>query len=77
MIGVIKYAYVDLLRSRFILAYTLLLFGCTVALFQLDSDPNKVVLSLLNVVLLVVPLVSVVFTSIHFFIAVKTFKFGN
>jgi Cu-processing system permease protein len=67
MLGVIKYAYVDLLRSRFILAYTLLLLGCTVALFQLDSDPGKVVLSLLNVVLLVVPLVSVVFTSIHFF----------
>lgn len=67
MIGVIKYAYIDLLRSRFIVAYTLLLLGCTVALFQLDSDPGKVVLSLLNVVLLVVPLVSVVFTSIHFF----------
>lgn len=67
MIGVIKYAYIDLLRSRFIVAYTLLLLGCTLALFQLDSDPGKVVLSLLNVVLLVVPLVSVVFTSIHFF----------
>jgi Cu-processing system permease protein len=67
MIGVIKYAYFDLLRSRFILAYTLLLFGCTVALFQLDSDSAKVVLSLLNIVLLVSPLVSIVFTSIHFF----------
>ena len=65
--GVIKYAYFDLLRSRFILAYTLLLFGTTLALFQLDSDAGKVVLSLLNVILLVVPLVSVVFTSIHFF----------
>jgi Cu-processing system permease protein len=67
MVGIIKYACFDLLRSRFILAYTLLLFGCTVALFQLDGDVGKVVLSLLNVVLLVVPLVSLVFTSIHFF----------
>src|SRR5687768_8213732 len=75
MLGVIKYAYVDLLRSRFILAYTLLLLGCTVALFQLDSDPGKVVLSLLNVVLLVVPLVSVVFTSIHFFISSEFMDF--
>ena len=65
--GVIKYAYFDLLRSRFILAYTLLLFASTIALFQLDSDAGKVVLSLLNIVLMVVPLVSVVFTSIHFF----------
>jgi Cu-processing system permease protein len=67
MIGVIKYAYVDLLRSRFILAYTLLLLITTTALFQLDSDSAKVVLSLLNVLLLVIPLVAVVFTSIHFF----------
>jgi Cu-processing system permease protein len=65
--GVIKYAYFDLLRSRFILAYTLLLLASTVALFQLDSDSGKVVLSLLNILLMVVPLVSVVFTSIHFF----------
>lgn len=67
MIGVIKYAYFDLLRSRFILAYTLLLFGSTVALFQLDSDSAKVILSLLNIVLLVIPLVSIVFTTMHFF----------
>jgi Cu-processing system permease protein len=67
MSGVIKYAYFDLLRSRFILAYTVLLFVSTMALFQLDSDSAKVVLSLLNIVLLVIPLVSIVFTSIHFF----------
>jgi Cu-processing system permease protein len=36
-------------------------------MFQIDSDSGKVVLSLLNVVLMVVPLISVVFTTIHFF----------
>jgi Cu-processing system permease protein len=64
---IIKYALRDLLRTRFVLAYSVLLFACTVALFQLDSDPAKVVLSMLNVLLMVVPLVSAVFTSIHFF----------
>jgi Cu-processing system permease protein len=64
---IIKYAFYDLLRTRFILVYAGLLFACSLALFQLDSDPTKVVLSLLNVLLMVVPLVSVVFTSIHFF----------
>jgi Cu-processing system permease protein len=39
----------------------------TTLLFQIDSDPAKVVISLLNVILLVVPLVCVVFTTIHFF----------
>lgn len=67
MTSVIKYAFYDLLRTRFILVYAALLFACSVALFQLDSDPTKVVLSLLNIVLMVVPLVSVVFTTIHFF----------
>jgi Cu-processing system permease protein len=36
-------------------------------MFQLDSDPGKVVMSLLNIVLMVVPLISVVFTTIHFY----------
>jgi Cu-processing system permease protein len=47
--------------------YTALLFISTFALFQLDSDPGKVVMSLLNIVLMVIPLVSVVFTTIHFY----------
>lgn len=67
MTAVIKYAFYDLIRTRFVIVYSLLLFACSMALFQLDSDPNKVVLSLLNIVLMVVPLVSVVFTTIHFF----------
>ena len=64
---VIKYVFYDILRTRFILLYTLLLLISTFALFQLDSDPGKVVMSLLNIVLMVVPLVSVVFTTIHFY----------
>lgn len=67
MTRVIKYVFYDILRTRFILLYTALLFVSTVALFQLDSDPGKVVMSLLNIVLMVVPLVSVVFTTIHFY----------
>jgi len=39
----------------------------TIAMFQLDTDSSKVILSLMNVVLMVVPLVSVVFTTIHFY----------
>ena len=64
---IIKYVFYDLLRTRFILLYALLLFISTVVLFQFDSDPGKIILSLLNVVLMVVPLVSIVFTTIHFF----------
>lgn len=64
---VIKYILYDLLRTRFILAYTIFLLVTTMALFQLDSDSGKVVLSLLNIVLMAVPLISIIFTTIHFF----------
>jgi Cu-processing system permease protein len=67
MTRVIKYVFYDILRTRFILLYTALLLVSTFALFQLDSDPGKVVMSLLNIVLMVVPLVSIVFTTIHFY----------
>jgi Cu-processing system permease protein len=67
MTRVIKYIFFDLVRTRFVLFYTVFLLVSTFAMFQVDSDPGKVVLSLLNIVLMVVPLISVVFTTIHFF----------
>ena len=67
MARIVKYVFYDLLRTRFILLYTILLLVSTIVLFQFDSDPGKIVLSLLNIVLMVVPLVSIVFTTIHFF----------
>lgn len=67
MARIVKYVFYDLLRTRFILLYTILLLVSTFVLFQFDSDPGKIILSLLNIVLMVVPLVSVVFTTIHFF----------
>lgn len=67
MTRIIKYVFYDLLRTRFLLFYTLFLFVSTFALFQLDSDPNKVILSLMNIVLMVMPLISVVFATIHFY----------
>jgi Cu-processing system permease protein len=67
MTRVIKYIFFDLIRTRFILLYTVFLMVSTFAMFQIDSDSSKVVLSLLNIVLMVVPLISVVFTTIHFY----------
>lgn len=67
MTRIIKYVFYDLLRTRFTLLYTALLLISTVALFQLDSDPGKVVMSLLNIVLMLIPLVSIIFTTIHFY----------
>ncbi|MBS1951852.1 MAG: Nitrous oxide reductase maturation transmembrane protein NosY [Cytophagales bacterium] len=67
MIQILKYVLRDVLRARFVLFYTLFLLLSTSLLLQLDSDPDKAVMSLLNIVLLVVPLVSIIFTTIHYF----------
>jgi Cu-processing system permease protein len=64
---IIKYIFYDILRTRFILLYTLFLLLSTIALFQLDNDTGKVIMSLMNIVLMVIPLVSIVFTTIHFY----------
>ena len=67
MLRITKHALYDILRNRFVLFYALFLLVITFSLFSLDSDPGKAILSLLNIVLMVVPLVSIIFTTIYFF----------
>lgn len=67
MTRIIKYIFYDILRTRFILLYTIFLLMAAIAMFQLDTDTGKVIMSLMNIVLMVVPLVSIVFTTIHFY----------
>lgn len=67
MIRITKHALYDILRNRFVIFYALFLLGITLSLFSLDSDPGKAILSLLNIILLVVPMVSIIFTTIYFF----------
>lgn len=62
-----KYVLYDILRSKIILAYTLFLFIVSVSMFQMEENSSKAMLSLLNIVLIVLPLVSLVFTTIHYY----------
>ncbi|PLK42168.1 ABC transporter permease subunit [Emticicia sp. TH156] len=64
---VIKYVVYDIVRNRFVLSYTLLLLLISLAFFGFEADPNKGLLSLLNIILMVVPLVSIIFSTIHFY----------
>ena len=57
---VMKYGFFDLLRSRWIIIYTLFFLAVTGGLLYFGGDPSQAVLSNLNLVLLVVPLVSLV-----------------
>lgn len=62
-----KYVLYDILRSKIILAYTLFLLVVSVSMFQMEENSSKAMLSLLNIVLIVLPLVSLVFTTIHYY----------
>lgn len=67
MIRIGKYVLYDIVRNRFVLFYTLFLAVVTLSMFSLDTDPGKATLGLLNIVLIALPLVSVIFTTIYFF----------
>jgi Cu-processing system permease protein len=67
MMKLSKYVLYDILRSKIILAYTLFLFIVSVSMFQMEDNSSKAILSLLNIVLIVLPLVSLVFTTIHYY----------
>jgi Cu-processing system permease protein len=64
---ILKYQLHDLARSRWIAGYALLLLALTEALLRFGGDGPRAVLSLMNVVLIVVPLVSVVFGTMHLY----------
>lgn len=62
-----KFIFSDILKNRIILAYTLLLAVLAWSVFSIEDDGNKGVLTLLNIILLTTPLVSIIFTAIYLY----------
>ena len=62
---IIKYVTGDILRNKIVLVYTAILFIISLSVFGLEDNATKGLLSLLNVILLVVPLVSIIFSTIY------------
>ncbi len=67
MLKLSRYVLYDIVRSKVVLAYTLFLFVVSFSLFQMEENNSKAILSLLNIVLIVVPLISMIFTTIHYY----------
>ena len=67
MLKISKYVLYDIVRNKVVIAYTLFLLIVSMSLFQMEENSGKAVLSLLNIVLIVVPLVSLVFSTIHWY----------
>lgn len=64
---VFKYTLIDLARNRFVLGYALLMLLVAQGLFVLEDDPTKALLSLVQVVMALVPLVALVFTVVYMY----------
>jgi len=64
---VIKYVMIDIIRNRIVLSYTILLLLISLTVFNLEDNPSKGLLSLLNIILVIVPLVSIVFSTIYIY----------
>ncbi len=62
-----RYVLYDILRNKIVIAYTLFLFIVSVSLFRMEENSSRALLSLLNIALIVLPLVSLVFTTIHYY----------
>ena len=62
---IIKYVITDILRNRIVLVYTLFLLAASFSVFSLEDNSSKGLLGLLNVILIVVPLVSIIFSTIY------------
>ena len=67
MLKISKYVLYDIIRNKVVAAYTVFLFVIAMSFFQMEENSSKAVLSLLNIVLIVVPLVSMVFSTIHWY----------
>lgn len=65
MLKVFKYTLIDLARNRFVLGYALLMLLVAEGLFQVEDDPTKALLSLVQVVMALVPLIALVFTIVY------------
>lgn len=61
----IKYVMIDILRNKVVLGYTLFLLAVSFSMFNLEDNSSKGLLSLLNIVLIIVPLLSVIFSTIY------------
>ena len=62
---VVKYVIIDIVRNKIIITYTLFLFIISISVFSLEDNSAKGLLGLLNIILIIVPLVSLVFSTIY------------
>jgi len=64
---IVRYEFHDLLRSKWLIVYTLFFWICADLLFRFGSSGASVVISLMNIVLIFIPLVTLIFGMIYLY----------
>ncbi len=67
MTEILKYVIHNTIRSKWVIIYLFFFFFVGYALFAFSGDVNKAYISLMNIVLIVIPLVSLIFGSIYLY----------
>lgn len=62
-----KHVIADIIRNRIVLFYTLLLIIASLSVFSLEDTSSKGLLSMLNIILMIVPLVCLIFSTIYMY----------
>lgn len=65
ILKIVRYVILDVLRNRWVIAYALFFLAVTDVLLRLGGTGPRALLSLLNVVVLIIPLVTIVFGTIY------------
>lgn len=63
----LKYVIVDIVQNKIVLIYTLLLLVISLSVFNLENNSAKGLLSLLNIILIIVPLICIIFSTIYIY----------
>lgn len=63
----LKYVIVDIIQNKIVLIYTAILLVISFSVFNLESSAAKGIASLLNLVLLIVPLICIIFSTIYIY----------
>ena len=64
---IIKYILIDILKNKTLLGYTFLLLGISLTVLQLEDSTQKGLLTLLNLALYLVPLVTLTFSTTYIY----------
>lgn len=62
-----RYVLYDILQNKIVVGFTIFLFVISLSMFRMEENSSKALLSLMNIVLIVLPLVTLVFTTIHYY----------